>query len=112
MWIIIHTIWWDGTVTNVDQVWSSLLSPGTSETLKYLDQSCTINIRSLGIANPISRASEIVESGYSSIERISQTFPAEVDVVKLWNFFANPDTSTRNLYLTIGFVSQSPFLIQ
>ena len=34
-----------------------------------------------------------------------QSVENELSFEKFWNFFADPDTATRNLWLNIGFVS-------
>ena len=36
-----------------------------------------------------------------------QSFENELSLEKLWNFFADPDTSTRNLWLNMGFTMGS-----
>lgn len=34
-----------------------------------------------------------------------QSFTNEFSLIKFWNFFADPEKSTRNLWLNVGFVS-------
>jgi len=75
MWLVIHTIIWDGQVSNLQDISASLLSPG--------------------------KKVELTNSYDTS--RLSFDSLSEVSLVKLWNFFADSNPSTRNLYLSFGF---------
>jgi len=72
-WVLAHTILWDGEATTTQDVITSLSTPGIPVTL----------------------------SGGNS--RLNLNSLSELSTTKLWNFFTNPDTSTRNLYLSMGF---------
>jgi len=78
-WFVIHSIIWDGEVSNVQDITASLLSPGVE----------------VELSNP-SRVS-------SASSRLTFDSLLELSPTKMWNFFANPNTSTRNLFLNIGF---------
>jgi hypothetical protein len=78
MWIVIHSLIWDGEVSNIQDITASLLSPGQ--------------------AVPLSNPSATFASSRLSLSSLSELSP-----VKMWNFFTNPNTSTRNLFLNIGF---------
>ena len=40
---------------------------------------------------------------------VFQSFTNELSPIKFWNFFADPEKSTRNLWLNVGFVSSIYF---
>jgi len=82
MWAVVHWLLWDGTVSNNQDIISSILSPGVDVQL--------------------SQESETSRFGLQSISELSPT--------KLWNFFTDPNPSTRNLYLNIGFAAGSHIL--
>lgn len=74
-WAVVHWLIWDGKVSTSQDIVSSLLSPGISVELSDPDQTSRLSFSSLSKLSP----------------------------VDLWNFFADPNPSTRNLYLNIGF---------
>merc|ERR1719153_1648019 len=78
MWIVIHSLIWDGEVSNLQDITASILSPGQKVALSN--------------TSPTSASSRLT---LNSLSELSPT--------KMWNFFANPNTSTRNLFLNIGF---------
>lgn len=82
MWAVVHWILWDGKVANNQDIISSILSPG-------------VNVQ-------LSEGSQTSRLGIQSISELSPT--------KLWNFFTDPNPSTRNLYLNIGFAAFSHIL--
>jgi len=84
MWIVIHSLIWDGKVSNLQDITASLLSPG----------------QDILLSNP-TRKSSVSPSSRFSLDSLS-----ELSFVKLWNFFTDPNPSTRNLFLNIGFVCQ------
>jgi len=75
MWAVVHWIIWDGKVSNSQDIVASVLSPGVPVQLSDPDQT----------------------------SRLSFTSLSELSPTKLWNFFTDPNPSTRNLYLNIGF---------
>jgi len=78
MWILIHSLIWDGEVSNLQDITASILSPGQKVALSN--------------TSPTSASSRLTLNSLS-----------ELNPTKMWNFFANPNTSTRNLFLNIGF---------
>jgi len=74
-WAVVHWVIWDGKVSTSQDILSSLLSPGIPVELSNPDQT----------------------------SRLSFTSLSELSPTKLWNFFTDPNPSTRNLYLNIGF---------
>jgi len=74
-WAVVHWVIWDGKVSTSQDILSSLLSPGIPVELSDPDQT----------------------------SRLSFTSLSELSPTKLWNFFTDPNPSTRNLYLNIGF---------
>jgi len=77
LWMGIHSLIWDGKVTNLQDITTSLLTPGFQSELT-------------------ARIEDPADS------RLSLSSLQELSAVKLWNFFADPNPSTRNLYLNIG----------
>jgi len=75
MWVVLHQLFWDGTANTNEDVTKSLLSPGHKVELSQPSSNSRLGVESL----------------------------RDISVVKLWNFFANPSGSTRNLYLNFGF---------
>ena len=41
-----------------------------------------------------------------------QSFTNEFSPIKFWNFFADPEKSTRNLWLNVGFVSSKRYELE
>lgn len=75
MWVVLHHIFWDGTANTDQDVLTSILTPGHRVELSEPSPNSRLSMESL----------------------------QDVSLVKLWNFFANPSGSTRNLYLNFGF---------
>jgi len=82
MWVVLHTFFWDGEASNLQDVITSLTSPGHRVELSNPDRNSRLSLQSLN----------------------------EISFVKLWNFFASPDASTRNLYLSFGFTMAQQLL--
>jgi len=81
MWIVVHSLIWDGKVSNLQDITASILSPG----------------QEVALSNPTRKSSASPSSRFS-VDSLS-----ELSFVKLWNFFTDPNPSTRNLFLNIGF---------
>lgn len=85
LWMGIHSLIWDGRVSNLQDIATSLLSPGFPSELT-------------------ARIEDPADS------RLSLSSLQELSAVKLWNFFADPNPSTRNLYLNIGWALSQQLL--
>lgn len=82
-WAVVHYLIWDGKASTKEDVIASILSPGVQVELSEPDKN----------------------SRLFSLESFS-----ELSATKLWNFFTDPNPSTRNLYLNIGFAAFSHVL--
>jgi len=100
MWIVLHSIFWDGNAANTEDVVDSLLTPGVKISLKgnTTDTSRDGSIRRLDQAQD--------RVSLDSVDTLVESF-SNLSFQKFWNFFANTDTSTRNLFLNLGFASFS-----
>ena len=96
MWIVIHSLIWNGKVSNLQDITTSLLSPGMYYEVFYFSNIFYFPGQTVPLSNPTSVSSRL------SLDSLS-----ELSFVKLWNFFTDPNPSTRNLFLNIGFVSFS-----
>jgi len=97
MWIVLHSIFWDGNAANREDIKDSLLSPGVRIRLKGNSTDTDGNNRRR-VDRPKDRVS------VDAVDTFVESF-TNLSFVKFWNFFANPDTSTRNLFLNLGFAS-------
>ena len=79
MWVVVHSLVWDGAVSNTGDILASLTSPLTKADLS---------------SQPTG----------SLTERLTFNSINELSLTKLWNFFADPNPSTRNLFLNVGWV--------
>ena len=120
MWIVIHSLIWDGKISNYEDMALSLLSPGCFHLFskhRILYNFCS------GIDVPLSEPSrESLESpsresssdesseSQSAASRFTLDSLSELSFVKIWNYFTDPNPSTRNLYLNIGFVKNLVFI--
>jgi len=83
-WAAVHYLIWDGKASTKEDVIASILSPGVQ----------------VALSEPEEKNSRLF-----SLESFS-----ELSATKLWNFFTDPNPSTRNLYLNIGFAAFSHVL--
>jgi len=86
LWAGIHTLFWDGEVSTTQDIMASLLSPGVA----------------VELSTPARSSLPLAASPNSAEERFTFNSLSELSATKLWNFFADPNPSTRNLYLNIG----------
>ena len=85
--------------------------PGIPVELSEPDQTSRLSFTSLSQLSPVFNLTKIFhynckESSFSASKCIF-FFKKFIFQTKLWNFFTDPNPSTRNLYLNIGFVSDS-----
>jgi len=156
MWIILHSIFWDGNAVTDQDVLDSLKSPGSRIELQgntTMDEPSRVFLTKQNFKqnfNPQSRQDYHIPTephninlpypsrqnvaGFNNhfheqklsreklrkhlkpqqpqrrvdaFDTLIDSLENEVSLEKLWNFFADPDTSVRNLYLNIGFTSFS-----
>ena len=79
MWVVLHSLVWDGAVSSTGDILASLTSP-------------------------LSKADLSRQTTGSLTERLTFNSINELSLTKLWNFFADPNPSTRNLFLNVGWV--------
>ena len=163
MWIVLHSIFWDGNAVTEQDVLDSLKSPGVRIDLEgnltdtedpsrssntiigvhstiypvnqhtkhvYQDRrvplkkkghiphnrirkaqdrisvdsvDTLVNVSSLSLS--LDRYLMINQEMFMECLHYFQSLENEVSLEKFWNFFADPDTSVRNLFLNIGFSS-------
>jgi len=103
MWIVIHSLLWNGEVSNYQDIGLSLLSPGVDVPLSSSSDSSD---------SPSSKISTGSESSdlQESDSRFTFDSLSELSFTKIWNYFTDPNPSTRNLYLNIGFALGSHLL--
>jgi len=90
MWVVIHSLVWDGKISNYQDMALSLLSPGVD----------------VQLSTPSDKSSESPPAS----SRFTLDSLSELSFVKIWNYFTDPNPSTRNLYLNIGFALGSQLL--
>ena len=124
MWIVIHSLLWNGEVSNYQDIGLSLLSPGKSRKVNP-NTVLVYNWAIPGVDVPLSTSSDNSDSASSKISAGAEssdpleadsrfTFDSlsELSFTKIWNYFTDPNPSTRNLYLNIGFVNKQKLLLR
>jgi len=152
MWIVLHSIFWDGNAATDQDVVDSLKSPGIrielqgNTSVEENQPSRVFHTKQNFQIKPQSRQdyhihqpqrqnfghqpSHLGSQNYEkyfkkqkiprdkfrkqepqrrvdAVDTLINSLENEVSLEKLWNFFADPDTSVRNLYLNIGFTTFS-----
>ena len=104
MWVVIHSLVWDGKISNFQDLALSLLSPGmvqVSVKTQYLTYNTGMDVQ---LSTP---AEKSAESSPPASSRLTLDSLTELSFVRIWNYFTDPNPSTRNLYLNIGFVNMT-----
>ena len=103
MWIGLHFLLWDGRVNTMEDLTASLQSPGFKVDLPS----------HAGLSGQAAEREEEEEDPYFEFENVGlgslpaskdNTQLSQISLERLWNFLANPDTSTRNLYTNVLYV--------
>jgi len=103
MWFAIHSLVWDGKVSSYEDIVLSLLSPGIDVPLS------TPSRESVDTPSSKVESSESLEQ-HQVASRFTLDSLSELSTTKIWNYFTDPNPSTRNLYLNIGFAMGSHLL--
>ena len=103
MWVGLHFLLWDGRVNTMEDLTASLQSPGFKVDLPS----------HAGLSVKAMEREEEEEDPYFEFENVGlgslpaskdNTQLSQISLERLWNFLANPDTSTRNLYTNVLYV--------
>ena len=106
MWVGLHFLLWDGRVNTMEDLTASLQSPGVKVDLP---SHAGLSVKS----SRLKGEEEEEEDPYFEFENVGlSSLPAskdntqltQISLERLWNFLANPDTSTRNLYTNVLYV--------
>jgi len=117
MWIVLHAVFWDGPASTIQDVLDSLQSPGvkvelsSEEAKRRSDQKYQKPYPEAYYQTHYSEGQfsnqDNAQDRVDAVNTLINSFRNELSPVKFWNFFADPDKSTRNLWLNIGFTAGS-----